>query len=99
MSKSLQVNKILEVDLNDEFKIAFDKISELKIGIAPDLMLMLYAYYKQANYGNNFTFKRESNVRDGFKLNAWRQLNGMTSDEAKKEYIALANKILTNKNK
>ena len=85
-------------DLDKNFKEAFDKISELKQAIAPDVMLKFYAYYKQANFGNNFSFDSGLNVRSGFKFNAWMQLKGMSKEEAKQEYIKLANTILS-KNK
>jgi len=84
--------------LDKEFKDAFDKISGLEESLAPDTMLKLYAYYKQANFGNIFTFDSESNLISGFKFNAWMQLNGMSSEDAKKGYISLANTILTDKN-
>jgi len=57
-------------------------------------MLKFYAYYKQANYGNKFSLNSGLDVRSAFKLNAWMQLNGMSSNDAKKEYIKLANEIL-----
>ncbi|WP_226742826.1 acyl-CoA-binding protein [Polaribacter gangjinensis] len=97
MSKSLPKNNT-EKDLDTLYQEAFDKISKLKKGVAPDVMLRFYAYYKQANYGNNFTFNSGSNLISGFKFNAWMQLNGMSSEDAKREYIALANTILTDKN-
>lgn len=62
-------------------------------------MLKLYAFHKQANFGNNHSLKRGLDVRSGFKLNAWMQLKGMSSQEAKLKYIELADKILKqNKN-
>ena len=97
MSKLSQKNNNIFTDLDKEYKIAFDKISKLKEALAPDIMLKFYAYYKQANFGNNFSFDSGLNVRSAFKFNAWMQLNGMTADEAKKEYIKLANTILINK--
>ena len=87
----------MESDLDKEFNEAFCKISKLGKAIAPDIMLMFYAYNKQANFGNKFSFDNEDNVKNAFKLNAWMQLNGMKSDVAKKEYIALANKVLNTK--
>jgi diazepam-binding inhibitor (GABA receptor modulating acyl-CoA-binding protein) len=93
----LQENKNIPTDLDKKFEIAFTKISELKQAVAPDVMLKLYAFYKQASFGNKFTFNSESDVRSGFKFNAWMQLNGMSAEDAKKEYIKLANKILTDK--
>ena len=61
--------------LDKEFKDAFDKISGLEESLAPDTMLKLYAYYKQANFGNNVPFESELNVRNALKFNAWMQLN------------------------
>lgn len=84
-------------DLDIIFKEAFDKISDLKEALAPDVMLKFYAYNKQANFGSNFSFKETPSVRNAFKLNAWMQLKDMSSEEAKKEYILLANSILNNK--
>ncbi|MCL7763241.1 acyl-CoA-binding protein [Polaribacter sp. Z014] len=84
----------MEFNLDEEFNEAFCKISKLGKAIAPDIMLMFYAYNKQANFGNKFSFNDEHNVRSAFKLNAWMQLNGMKSDEAKLEYIKLANQVL-----
>ena len=86
----------MDTDLDKKFNEAFDKISELKKAIAPDIMLKFYAYYKQANFGNKFSLNSNANVRSAFKFNAWMQLNGMTSEEAKKEYIKLANTVLNN---
>lgn len=94
MSKLSQKNNHITTDLDKKFEVAFNAISKLKEALAPDIMLKFYAYYKQANYGNKFTFNRESNVRSAFKFNAWIQLNGMSSEDAKKEYIKLANQIL-----
>jgi acyl-CoA-binding protein len=87
----------MESDLDKEFNEAFDKISKLRKAIAPDIMLKFYAYNKQANFGNKFSFNSELNVRSAFKLNAWMQLNGMKSDVAKKEYINLAKTVLNHK--
>lgn len=78
------------VDLDKEFIAAFDKISTLKEDIAPDIKLKFYAYYKQASCGNQFYFNSDLNLRNAFKLNAWIQLNGMSAEEAKKEYIKLS---------
>lgn len=97
MSKLSQKNKITSSNLELEFKIAFDEISRLRKAIAPDIMLKFYAFYKQANFGNKFTFNSGLDVRSAFKFNAWMQLNGMSSEDAKREYINLANKILNKK--
>ena len=88
--KLSQKNK---TNLDEDYKAAFDKISKLKKALAPDIMLKFYAYYKQANFGNKTKVKSGSDVRSAFKFNAWVQLKGMSSEQAKKEYIELANSI------
>lgn len=90
MSKLLQKNS---KELDKEYKAAFNKISKLKTAVAPDVMLKFYAYYKQINFGNKFSFNDDLDVRSAFKFNAWVQLNGMSAEQAKKEYIELANTI------
>ena len=97
MSKLSQENNNDSKDLDKEFEIVFNKISELREAVAPDEMLKLYAYYKQASFGNKFSFNSGLDVRSAFKFNAWMQLNGMSIENAKKEYIKLARKILTDK--
>lgn len=57
-------------------------------------MLRLYAYYKQAVKGDNFSFNADPDVKTAFKFNAWMQLRGMSEEEAKKEYINLVNSII-----
>lgn len=86
-------------DLDIKFKEIFQEISELQEGLAPDLMLKLYAYYKQGTKGDTYSFNTEPDVRNAFKFNAWMQLNGMTQEDAKKEYIKLAKKILISNKK
>ncbi|WP_439127724.1 acyl-CoA-binding protein [Polaribacter sp.] len=89
----------MKSELDIAFKEAFDKISELKEAVAPDIMLKFYAYYKQATFGKTFSFDSKSNVRSAFKANAWMQVKEMSSKTAKEEYIKLANIILNNKQK
>jgi diazepam-binding inhibitor (GABA receptor modulating acyl-CoA-binding protein) len=86
----------MDSDLDSAFREAFNEISKLKEAVAPDIMLKFYAYNKQANFGSNFPYYDELDVRNGFKINAWMQLKDMSSDEAKKEYIELANSVLIN---
>ena len=84
------------MSLDVKFAKAFNELSEFEENLAPDVMLKLYAYYKQAVLGNTFSYKGEVDVRDAFKFNAWTQLNGMSQENAKKQYIKLVNKILNN---
>jgi acyl-CoA-binding protein len=86
-----------QTSLDIQFKEAYKVISELSQDqFAPDLMLKIYAYYKQATYGDNnpeYIETNEIDLRNGFKLNAWIQLRGMSVENAKKEYIKIANNI------
>lgn len=78
--------------LDKEFEKAFEKASNMKKKLPQDVMLNFYAHYKQATSGDNFSFNTNYDVRDGFKFNAWMQLRGLSTDEAKIKYIELVNK-------
>ncbi|MEN8857539.1 MAG: acyl-CoA-binding protein [Flavobacteriaceae bacterium] len=84
----------MSTNLDAKFTKSFNQISELEETLAPDIMLKLYAFYKQAVAGDTFSYDGEIDVRDAFKFNAWTQLNGMSQEDAKKEYIKLAKSIL-----
>ena len=81
-------------DLDIQFKKAYVKASCLKEKLPPDVMLKLYAYYKQAVKGDQFTFNNNQDLRNAFKFNAWIQLQGMNESQAKQEYIKLVNSII-----
>lgn len=82
-------------NLDEEFEKAYKISSTTTLKLPPDVMLQLYAYYKQATKGTNYQ-QPSGNVelRNAFKLNAWFQLSQISEDEAKKEYINLVNKYL-----
>ncbi|TYP96452.1 acyl-CoA-binding protein [Tenacibaculum adriaticum] len=80
--------------LDIQFKEAVEKISKTEEKLPPDILLRLYAYYKQAIKGDNFLYNyNDKDIRDAFKFNAWMQLKGMSENQAKQEYINLANTI------
>ncbi|MFY7671664.1 acyl-CoA-binding protein [Tenacibaculum sp. MEBiC06402] len=84
-------------NLDEQFNEAFKKASTTKQKLAPDVLLRLYAYYKQATRGDNFSFNAntsEEDLKNAFKFNAWAQLKGMNEEEAKKHYIELVNSII-----
>ena len=81
-------------ELNAKFQKAYQVSSSMKEKLPPDIMLKLYAYYKQATKGNKYTKPSGDNeVRNAFKLNAWFQVNSMTEEEAKIRYIKLVEEI------
>lgn len=95
-NKLLQVQKVSN-PIDIQFKEAYLTISRMSQDqFAPDIMLKLYAYYKQATYGDNdpdFLENDDLNLRNGFKLNAWIQLRGMSIEDAKREYIKIVNSL------
>lgn len=60
-----------------------------------DNMLIAYAFYKQAQVGDN-TLDRplHSDVIRTFKHDAWMRLKGMSQEEAKENYVAHIQKLL-----
>jgi acyl-CoA-binding protein len=76
-------------DLNTRFEEAVAIADEMTQASLPqDVQLRLYAYYKQATFGN-LDLKQTStyHLRDAFKTNAWMQISHLTADEAKELYI------------
>jgi len=88
----------MDSDLDIAFKEAFIEISKLKEAVAPDVMLKLYAYNKQANFGSSSPHYEKLDIRNAFKVNAWMQIKDMSSNDAKQEYIKLAKSLLNSKN-
>jgi acyl-CoA-binding protein len=83
--------KKLDIAFEEAYKIS----STTTLKLPPDVMLQLYAYYKQATKGSNYEQPSgEVELRNAFKLNAWLQVSQMSENEAKKEYIALVKKHL-----
>ena len=77
-------------ELEHEFKAACLKASHTSRKLPPDLMLMLYAYYKQATETEGrYIPSGEDDIRNAFKLNALLQVKGITPNKAKRKYIQL----------
>ncbi|MGH2665211.1 acyl-CoA-binding protein [Flavobacterium sp.] len=87
-----------EKDLDTLFKEAFEKASNMEQDSLPqDVMLRIYAYYKQATFGSLSSINYSNlDVRDAFKNNAWLQVSHIPENEAKRRYIDLINEILNN---
>lgn len=82
--------------LDKEFHEAYIRISNEAENLAPDVMLRIYAFYKQATNGlSHRDFENMSgNLKQAFKFNAWSQVSHLTPTQAKEEYIKLAKQIL-----
>jgi len=82
-------------ELNEAFEKAFKKATSTTTKIAPDDMLRLYAYYKQATSSVVHPFSADTDLVRSFKFNAWQQIRHLTPKEAKIAYIELIKKILS----
>lgn len=79
---------------DERFDEAFKIASAMTQKLPPDTMLKFYALYKQATKGRNYTEPSgDDAIRNAFKLNAWFQLNKLTEEEAKEQYIELVENI------
>ncbi len=80
-------------EIEKEFQEAYKKASKTDKKFPPDVMLQFYAYYKQATEQEGiYTPSGEDDVRNAFKLNALLQIKGMSTNEAKRNYIELVNR-------
>ncbi|MFL9842966.1 acyl-CoA-binding protein [Flavobacterium rhizosphaerae] len=84
-----------EKDIETLFNEAYEKASAMQKALPPDVMLRIYAYYKQATQGD-IRFKNwpEMDLRSAFKMNAWMQVRHLSADEAKKMYIETINSLI-----
>jgi len=78
-------------ELHKEFEDAVDRINAHTEPFPADFLLRLYAYYKKAtnDYGRPSSRKP---IINAFKTNALFQVQNISQDQAKKEYIDLVNK-------
>ncbi|MBN9285753.1 MULTISPECIES: acyl-CoA-binding protein [Flavobacterium] len=85
-----------DYDLDTQFQKAFEKASNMTEGLPQDVMLRLYAYYKQATsgYSKGESFQEPQDLRNAFKMNAWMQVRHLSPDEAKKLYIEIVNSLI-----
>lgn len=85
-------------NLDIEFKEAYRRISEEAKNLPADVMLRIYAYYKQATNGlSHKDFEEMSfDIKKAFKFNAWTQVSHLSMTEAKEEYIKIAKEIFKN---
>lgn len=82
-------------ELDIEFEKAYQISSTATKKLPQDIMLKIYAYYKQATKGSiNNPPQGNLEIKNAFKLNAWFQLNHISEEEAKKKYINLVNTYL-----
>ncbi len=80
--------------LDDNFKSAAERATNLPKRPPNDILLQLYAFYKQGNEGD------VKGDRPGFadfegraKFDAWEKIKGKSNEEAKQGYISLVEKL------
>ncbi|MDX1603657.1 MAG: acyl-CoA-binding protein [Salinimicrobium sediminis] len=79
-------------EVDKEFEKAYERACNTSERFPPDLMLKLYAYYKQATeHTAAYIPSGNSDVKNAFKLNALLQVKGMSVLDAKRAYIDLVN--------
>ncbi|MDT8347844.1 MAG: acyl-CoA-binding protein [Flavobacteriaceae bacterium] len=74
--------------LEARFEAAAEKAAKTKLVLAPDVLLHLYAYYKQAS-GESLSYKiiPDNDLRSAFKQNALFQARNLSRKQAMKRYI------------
>ena len=82
------------MSLDDNFKSAADRATKLPKRPPNDILLQLYALYKQGTEGD-VTGNRPSfaDFEGRAKFDAWNKIKGKSNDEAKQEYIYLVEKL------
>lgn len=82
------------MSLEEKFKQAVEQSKELAQKPSNEVLLKIYALYKQATEGDvqgekpgGFDFKAAA------KYNAWESLKGKSPDEAIREYITLIDEL------
>ena len=82
------------MDLENDFKSAAERVTKLSRRPPNDIMLQLYALYKQGNNGD------VAGERPGFadfegraKFDSWNKLQGKSMEDAKNEYITLVEQL------
>ena len=82
------------MSLEKDFYSAAERATQLSKRPPNDIMLQLYALYKQANEGD------VKGDRPGFAdfegramFDSWNKLQGKSSEDAKQEYISLVEKL------
>ncbi|KAB8152724.1 acyl-CoA-binding protein [Kordia sp. TARA_039_SRF] len=76
--------------LDIEFYEAVERINNCTDSFPADFLLRLYAYYKRATNNDDKPSSRRP-IINAFKMNALLQMQDISPEEAKQEYIDLVN--------
>ncbi|KAI8099026.1 acyl-CoA-binding protein [Halteromyces radiatus] len=77
-----------------EFETAAEEVKKLATTPSNDVLLKLYALYKQATVGDNNTARPGVfDMKGKAKWDAWDKIKGTSQEEAEKQYIVLVEKL------
>jgi acyl-CoA-binding protein len=80
--------------LFEEFTAAQAKVKTLTTRPSNEVLLKLYALFKQATDGDNTTKKPGMfDIKEQFKWTAWNDVKGMSKDTAMQQYIDLVESL------
>jgi diazepam-binding inhibitor (GABA receptor modulating acyl-CoA-binding protein) len=84
-------------DYEDELQERFEKAAKHAqkfVNADNDTLLDMYSHYKQATVGNcDISSPGFWDIKGKAKYNAWKKLEGMSNDKAKKKYIKIVKKL------
>ncbi|MCB9558755.1 MAG: acyl-CoA-binding protein [Deltaproteobacteria bacterium] len=85
----------METNLTEQFAAAQARVKTLRQTPSSDVLLKLYALYKQASVGDA-TGKRPGmlDIKGRAKYDAWKAQQGLGQDDAMQRYIALVDQLL-----
>ncbi|ORZ18649.1 acyl-CoA-binding protein [Absidia repens] len=77
-----------------EFNTAAEEVKTLAQTPSNDVLLELYALFKQATVGDNTTDRPGVfDMKGKAKWDAWTKIKGTSQEDAEKQYIALVQKL------
>ena len=85
------------MSLQRRFNRATKKVWRLNTRPDDDILLNLYALYKQATEGDAGGRVQRLSIKEIVKFRAWKGIRGMTSNEAMKAYCDLVTSLITDK--
>ncbi|XP_068629389.1 putative acyl-CoA-binding protein [Battus philenor] len=80
------------MSLDEQFKKVADSVRNWKTKPSDSENLALYSLYKQAVFGD-VNISEPSGIVEKAKFNAWSGRKGISQDDAKKQYIEMAEKL------
>ncbi|KAJ0180294.1 hypothetical protein K1T71_003698 [Dendrolimus kikuchii] len=85
-------HKPANMSLEENFKTVADKVRNWKTKPSDDENLALYSLYKQAVFGD-VNISEPSGIVEKAKFKAWTKRKGMSQDDARTQYIEMAEKL------